>query len=389
MTGAAARPVARPFAHAHAAGADWRAVLKTCGDALAAQMPSGAPPPPLGLFYVTEPFAAHLGDIAATLKERLGVPLWCGAVGMGVLAEGREYYDTGALSVLLVEAPANSIAPFATVANKDRALAVALSDWAADHGPALALAHADPRNGEVDVLVQTLADGTTAVGFVVGGLTPAAEVPVQLCDTPTAGGLSGALIGAEVPVAVALSQGCAPIGPYRAVTAVQRAIIMELDGRPALEALKVDAGDLLTRDLRRVAGTIHVALPVEGSDTGAYTVRNLMGLDPRSGAIAVGADLEPGDRLMFVRRDPASARNDFAQRLAELKGRIAGRSVRGAHYVSCVARGRNLFGAENGEVAMIHDALGRFPLTGFFANGEICGNRLFGYTGVLTVFLDR
>jgi small ligand-binding sensory domain FIST len=210
-----------------------------------------------------------------------------------------------------------------------------------------------------------------------------------VCDTPSAGGLSGALVGAEVPVAVALSQGCLPIGPYRTVTAVQRAIVMELDGRPALEALKADAGDILTRDLRRIAGYIHVGLPVEGSDTGAYTVRNLMGLDPRSGAIAVGADLSPGDRLMFVRRDPASARKDFAQRLAELKARIAGKTVRGAHYVSCVARGRNMFGAENGEVAMIHDALGPFPLTGFFANGEICGNQLYGYTGVLTLFLDR
>jgi small ligand-binding sensory domain FIST len=28
------------------------------------------------------------------------------------------------------------------------------------------------------------------------------------------------------------------------------------------------------------------------------------------------------------------------------------------------------------------------PLVGFFANGEIAGDRLYGYTGVLTLFVE-
>jgi small ligand-binding sensory domain FIST len=36
---------------------------------------------------------------------------------------------------------------------------------------------------------------------------------------------------------------------------------------------------------------------------------------------------------------------------------------------------------------MISRTLGDIPLVGFFANGEISHNRLYGYTGVLTVFL--
>jgi small ligand-binding sensory domain FIST len=36
---------------------------------------------------------------------------------------------------------------------------------------------------------------------------------------------------------------------------------------------------------------------------------------------------------------------------------------------------------------MIRDTLGDFPLAGFFGNGEIFGRRLYGYTGVLVVFL--
>jgi small ligand-binding sensory domain FIST len=36
---------------------------------------------------------------------------------------------------------------------------------------------------------------------------------------------------------------------------------------------------------------------------------------------------------------------------------------------------------------IVADELGAFPLVGFFANGEISNNRLYGYTGVLTLFL--
>ncbi len=54
---------------------------------------------------------------------------------------------------------------------------------------------------------------------------------------------------------------------------------------------------------------------------------------------------------------------------------------------SCVARGPNLFGPDSEELKMIRDELGDIPLVGFFANGEISNNRLYGYTGVLALFL--
>ena len=36
---------------------------------------------------------------------------------------------------------------------------------------------------------------------------------------------------------------------------------------------------------------------------------------------------------------------------------------------------------------MIRNELGDFPLAGFYANGEISHNRLYTYTGVLSLFL--
>jgi small ligand-binding sensory domain FIST len=71
--------------------------------------------------------------------------------------------------------------------------------------------------------------------------------------------------------------------------------------------------------------------------------------------------------------------------LRQLKGRLPG-APRAGIYVSCIARGSALFGEPGVEAGLIRDALGDFPLIGFFANGEISRDRLYGHTGVLMVF---
>lgn len=372
-------------AHAHAAGDDWRRALAACGDALAGQRPDGA----LGLIYVTELWAPHLADMAATLKARLGVPHWAGCAGFGIFARDAEYMRAAALSVLVLPVAAGQLALLDPVTDEAAARTQAATPWCRLNAPVLGIVHADPRNPALEAIVAALMADDVGGGFVVGGLTALSAAPMQYADGAASGGVSGVLISSAVPVAAALSQGCAPIGAVHRVTMGRNGLIAELDGRKALDVLTAEAGEAFARDLRRLGGTIHVALPVGGSDRRDYTVRNLMGLDPRSGVIAVGADLGAGDALMFVRRDPAAARADFARALGELKARIGPRTVVAGHYVSCVARGPQMFGPGGGETRLIRAALGDFPLTGFFANGEICGSRIYGYTGVLTVFLDR
>jgi small ligand-binding sensory domain FIST len=184
---------------------------------------------------------------------------------------------------------------------------------------------------------------------------------------------------------VGLSQGCAPIGPVRTVSEAAGNMIMTIDGRPALEAFCEDIGEELARDLRRVGGRIFVAFPVAGSDTGDYVVRSLTAIDPAQGWLGVGALPEPGQPIMFCRRDQASARQDLERMLGDLRRRSNAPPKAGL-YFSCLARGRNLFGTNSEELEQVRRALGDFPLAGFFANGEVSHDRLYGYTGVLVLF---
>ena len=198
-------------------------------------------------------------------------------------------------------------------------------------------------------------------------------------------GISGLLLTPEVSVATALTQGCIPIGPVRRIDEARDNVVMAIDGRPALSVFYDDIGPDLARDPRALGGVIFAGLPVPGSDTGDYLVRNLLALDPRQGWIVLGAEVAPGEPIVFCRRDPDSARADLVRMLKQLSGRLTGPPKAGI-YVSCIARGVALFGEPGVETGLIRETLGDFPLIGFFANGEISRDRLYGHTGVLTLF---
>jgi small ligand-binding sensory domain FIST len=249
----------------------------------------------------------------------------------------------------------------------------------------LGVVHADPRDATLTETVAALAGETSC--FMVGGLASSRSHPLVLAGRPLEGGVSGVLLAPEIALATGLSQGCSPIGPTRRITEAQGNVILAIDDRPALDVFKEEIGELLARDLRRVGGLIFAAFPVRGTDTGDYLVRNLVGIDPRAGAIAVAGDFAEGDAILFCRRDAPSAVEDLKRMLAQLKRRCGKATPKAGLYFSCLARGPNLFGPDSEELRLIRAELGDFPLAGFFANGEICNDRLYAYTGVLTVFL--
>jgi small ligand-binding sensory domain FIST len=224
--------------------------------------------------------------------------------------------------------------------------------------------------------------------YLVGGITSSRGDNLQITECGlTKGSISGVLFSEQVPVVTAMTQGCSPIGPKHQITDYERNVIVTLDDQPALEVMKQDMGEILARDLDNMGHYIFAGFPIKGSDTGDYLVRNLMGVDKENNLVAVGEMLDEHDNIMFCRRDGNTARDDMLRMLHDIKSRIGNQQPRGALYFTCLGRGRALFGPDSNELRMIQDELGDIPLTGFYCNGEIAHNQLYGYTGVLTVFL--
>lgn len=363
------------FCLGHASGGDWRQLAAQC----AAQL--GEQPGNLGFFYVTDYFAADCAAIAAELRQLTGVEHWTGCVGIGICATGIEYLDQPALVALAGDFAADSFRIFGAEAERPSAGLLRCGD-----GPAsIAVVHGDAQSADIAKQVQVLAEATDS-GFVVGGLASSRRRCSSYANGPVAGALSGVAFSDAVTVATRLTQGCSPLGAARRITGAQNNIVLELDGRPALEVLREDVGISDNEELSQLGGQIFAGLSVTGADIEDYVVRNLIGIDPANRLIAVGDLVQKGQRLRFFRRDHESARSDMQRMLDSIREGLYIKP-RGALYFSCLGRGGALLGGESAELKMIEAALGDVPLAGFFGNGEISRNLVYGYTGVLVLFL--
>jgi small ligand-binding sensory domain FIST len=393
------------FLSGHATHPDWRMALALAAAQIeaqrAAQEAGGGGPLTLGFVYFTDAYAPQAQALLAALQQRWPGVAWVGSVGIGVAASGVEYIDEPALVLMLADLAPGRFEVFSGARPLRQIDAFS------------ALVHADPATPDLAELLVEMSD-RTASGYLFGGLASSRTGTCHLADGVWQGGLSGVAFSSDVNLVSRVTQGCQPVGPVRRVTECERNIVVALDGEPALPCLLRDLGLDRLDDPRQALPRLRATLvglsdandaPLgRGGQFGAdVRVRHLVGLDPGRRAVAVADMVEPGMRLAFCQRDMQAARRDLVRICAEIREEVettpaavlsfsgegdtpAGRSIKGALYVSCSGRGGPHFGGASAELKIVQHALGDVPLVGFFAAGEIARHHLYGYTGVLTVF---
>lgn len=364
------------FSAGHATGGDWESAF-AAALADAWPLPQGAN---LGFIHATDYYAPHFGEIVQRLRRETGIEHWSGTVGLGIVTPKGEVFDRPALSLLVGRFPEDSFRLFGPVSQVGELSAIA-PDWLACQPGTVALLQADPRTPDLETLIADLSGAAKA--FPLGGLTASRAGPASAI-AGRAAGLSGVLFGSEVTVVSGLTQGCTPLDLAFTVTAAEGNVIETLDGEPAAEVLVELIERRFQGRLSEVWPSLHPAFPVLGRDRDDYLVRNFLGLDLESGEVGVSGPVEPGQTILLCRRDQRSAREDLRRMLADVLQRSGGQAKAGL-YVSCIARGSGLFG-NGGEMRLLRQALGDIPLSGFYAGGEISGDRLYAYTGVLALF---
>jgi small ligand-binding sensory domain FIST len=384
MTGRRA-VAATAFCVGHARAERWQQATESALDQIGHIPPAAN----LGFLYVSDRFAPASEGILERVVETTGINDWVGSVGVGVLATGIEYLDEPALVMMVGALPKGE---FQVFSGKSRPPPLGARTPSGAEAAQFAIVHGDPETDDMPELIGDMSN-KVASGYLVGGLSSSRTDAFQFANEVLRGGLSGVVLSAHIGVATRLTQGCSPLRrdagrgtlARHVVTEGERNIIVALDDRPALDVLREDLGNLPEREFTHAVRIIHAGLPVPGSDTGDYLVRNLVGIDPASKLIAIGAYVESGMSIVFCRRDGASAREDLNRMLDSIAAEFD-EPPKGGLYFSCLGRGEHLFGGRSVELGVIRDRLGDVPLAGFFCNGEISHDRLYGYTGVLTLF---
>jgi len=338
-----------------------------------------------GFIYASDAMSEHFRELLKQCRTATNIEHWVGTTGLGVIATGKEMYDLPAVSIMLAHFDENEFTMVPVISKQEDMLS--RLHWPRKFLTNFGVIHGDPLNPQTQELIEALQQQLEN-GFLVGGLTSSHGNHYQVADTVVTGGISGVLFSENIGVITNLSQGCSPVGKKHSLTRTKQNAVFLLDKKPALQVLMQDMNIIDYQQLEQTAAEVFIGLCVPGSDKSDYTVRNLVGVDLNHDIFAINDYLTEGNEIVFCRRNEQTAVDDMQHMLDNIGGRLKrlNQKIRGGLYVSCLGRGREQFGHDSEEIKMIHKTLGDFPLTGFFANGEIHHNKLYGYTGVLTLF---
>ncbi len=346
----------------------------------------------LALVFASSSYASDLQRLLPLLRQKLKARHWLGCVGGGVVGTeatgvAHELEQEPALSVTLLRLPGAELVPFAIDTTTLPDLDGPAEPWRALVGEAAApdaslLLLVDPACSAINDLINGL-DYAFAGGVKVGGIASphSSSHGSLLFDDQVRQGAVGCLIGGAWTLEPVVAQGCRPIGPVLEVEQAQRNVVLEVSQgelrRSPVAALQAILSDLSPEEREQVKHSLF--LGVGRSDfslanlqqaPSAFLVRNLIGVDPRNGAVAVAERMRVGQKVQFQLRDGEASRQEARQLLAALASRQEQAPLL-ALLFACLGRGQGLYGEADGDVSLCHEAFAGLPISGVFCNGEI------------------
>ena len=377
-------------------------------------------PPALGLVFISSAYASEYTRLMPLLQEQLRIPALIGCNGGGIIGmnpEGEvlEVEGEPALSLSLASFEGVGVRAFHIGAD-------ALPDLDSPPDAWVKAIGIDPQNQPQFILLSD--PSTSRINDLLEGLDFAYPGSVKvggLASSGSTGGRSGlfcnyqlyregtvglALTG-NIVLETIVAQGCRPIGQVYRVTQAEQNVLLELAqenstdvktsgktvGTP-LELLQDSIQRLSEADRQLAQHSLFVGIardefkPTLGH--GDFLIRNLLGVDPRMGAIAIGDRVRSGQRIQFHLRDAYTSADDLELLLRRYQkdSRFAPAAA-GALLFSCMGRGQGLYGHPNFDSRLFARYLKNIPIGGFFCSGEIgpVGGSTFvhGYTSVFGI----
>ncbi len=361
--------------------------------------------PDLVLAFVSPHFAPSYDRLPSIVRELLGDATILGCSGRGVIGGRRELEDQPAISLSAAVLPGVEIRPFHlksdTLPDPDAPPQAweEIAGVTADQEPHFLLL-ADPYSFPTDSLIAGLdyafPSAAKIGGLVSGGFHPSSHALFLDSRFYRTGAAGVAFVG-NLVIDTVVAQGCRPVGRPMIVTKAHGNLLHELDGRDPLEVLRELLSSLAPDDQKLARHSLFVGMVTdplgENWATGDFLIRNLMGIDPETGALAVGEHLREGQTVQFHLRDARTSAEDLNDQLSRYAGFREDNAASGAVMFSCNGRGAGLYGEPDHDSNAFYSSVGPVPLAGFFCNGEIGpvggATYLHGYTSSFGIFRPK
>jgi small ligand-binding sensory domain FIST len=376
--------------------------LQEWAEKLRAQL--AAPRVSLGILFMSPEYFPIASQVLELVRVHAQVPMLVGCSSAGLIIGAREVEDADGLVLALYSLPGANLRTFRfTQEQVEEADGPAY--WRQKTGLAPDdfngwLVLADPFHLDAESWLRQWTEAYAPkpiFGGLASGTMTQPVTQVYLDGAVYEEGGVGLAVGGDVELHGVISQGCTPIGETWTITRAEQNFIHEIGNRPAYEVLVETFNSLPPREQQTAPGNLFIGLVIneylEDFHRGDFLVRNIIGADPHTGSLAVGAFARQGQTLQFQRRDARAATEDMTALLERARQELPGRMVYGACLCCCNGRGYRLFGHPNHDAGLVQEHLGPMALTGFFCNGEIGPigrkNFLHGYTAALALFMRK
>ncbi|MDE5079765.1 MAG: FIST C-terminal domain-containing protein [Trichodesmium sp. St2_bin6] len=376
----------------------------------------------LGLVFISSAFTSEYPRLMPLLKKHLPetITIGCGGggiVGMNEQGKPQELEQKTAISLSLAHLPEVVVKAFHISAGQLPDLDSSPDRWCnligvptVDKPQFIILA--DPFSARINDLLQGL-DYAYPHSPKVGGLASNGingQNAGLFCENNLyQEGAVGVSLSGNIILETIVAQGCRPVGQAYRVTQGERNIVLELeelvssnqivsDGvkQSPLEALQNLVQNLDEKDRKLAENSLFVGIVrdefKQNLEQGDFLIRNLIGVDPKAGAIAIGDQVRTGQRIQFHLRDAHTSAEDLEMLLQRYQRKVGFQSTATnnatALMFSCLGRGEVLYGKPNFDSSLFSSYL-NIPISGFFCNGEIgpVGSSTFlhGYTSVFGI----
>lgn len=358
----------------------------------------------LGLVFLSPKYFSRAADILEILRVHAQIPLLAGCSGGGLVANAEELENADGLVLGLYSLPGAKLQGVRLTPEK-----IAAADdkdfWPGETGMSPQnvngwLAFLDPIHLDAEGWLRSWNVNYPALpvyGALASGSFPEPVTQLYLNGEVFEDGGVAIAVGGDVALAGMISQSCKPIGEAWPLTRVDQNLIRNIGNRPAYAVLSETVQKLSPEEQRQAQGNLCIGLVVneylENFQRGDFLVRNLIGGDPNSGALAVGALPRRGQTIQFQRRDADTASEDLQEQLGRLQKNLAGTPVYGGCLFCCNSRGKTFFGRASHDAGLVQTHFGPTGITGFFCNGEIgpvgVKNFLHSFTAALVFFVKK
>ena len=262
----------------------------------------------LAVLFVSSHFSEEYDSIPAIIQDKLGARVLFGCSGGGVIGGGREIENRPGCSLTVASLPGVDLVPFYLNGDDLPDLDSGPDSWegavgvTAESSPHFLLL-LDPFSFPAQDFIQGMDFAfprSVKVGGMASGGHRSGENALYLEDRAYRAGAIGLAMRGNLVVDTIVAQGCRPIGQLMCITKSQQNLLLELDGQPPLEVVQRLFSSSSERDREMMQNSLFLGMVmddvIEEPQLGDFLIRNVIGLDSRTGTMAIGETLREGQR---------------------------------------------------------------------------------------------